>query len=229
MPTPRPIPALLAVTIALALAAPTRSRADSWSPPKTFQVDSKEGRHRLTVEPANGNPFIQLFQNHPDEASRPKARGKLEEKTEAGEFRIVWERPLTNDVSPTSALVADDGSVVTLDNWHSMGYGSNVVVVYDRDGKLVRSMGLEDFLAPEVVKGLPHSVSSIWWGRGHHLDEKQETLILNIGNSLSSSGDDEAAPAKSIRVRLKTGEIVDEQGRAEPATKKAPSSRSKGR
>ncbi|WP_435017964.1 hypothetical protein TA3x_005587 [Tundrisphaera sp. TA3] len=201
---------LLAVT----LAAPTTSRADSWAIPKTFQVTSKDGGHRLTVEPSFGDRPSPTTKDATGKAVRPKALGKLEKKSKEGRFEVVWEHALANDVSPVRALVADDGSVVTLDNWHSMGYGPDVVVVFAPDGKLVRSMGLEDFLSKEEVGNLPHSVSSIWWGSGHHLDDKQEFLTLNVGNGGLAPGDRDI-PKKTVRVRLKTGEII-KDGAGEP-------------
>jgi hypothetical protein len=74
---------------------------------------------------------------------------------------------------------------------------------------------------------LSHSVSSIWWGRDHRLDEKQEILILKVGNG-GFTQDDKATPRKTVQVRLKTGEVVKEEP-GEPKLKESPSTRSGGR
>jgi hypothetical protein len=73
-------------------------------------------------------------------------------------------------------LLTDDGEyAVTLDNWHSMGYGEDVIAFYQRQG-LVRRYSLEAALAdrPEAANrhgffsAFSHSVSSRWW-RSHSL------------------------------------------------------------
>jgi len=203
MQDPSRIPATLALTAALLATAV--SRADTWALPKTFQVSSQDGRYRLTVVPSALPDRSQMRRDASGRLVHPKATGKLEHKAEEGGYQTVWEQPLTNDVAPVQALVADDGTVVTLDNWHSVGWGPNVVVIYAPDGRLVRSMGLRDFLPPGEDIRLTYSVSSIWWGRGHHLDEAQEDLILNLGNAR------EEKPQKVVRVRLRTGEILDDR------------------
>jgi hypothetical protein len=207
MQDPIRIPAALALTAALLTT--TVSRADTWRPPRTFQVASQDGGYRLTVVPSVLPDRAQMRKEWGGRPTRPKATGQLERKAEGGGYETVWEQPLTNDVAPVEALVADDGTVVTLDNWHSVGLGPNVVVIYAPDGKLVRSMGVDAFLSPGEILGLTRSVSSLWWGRGHHFDEAQDVLILNVGNAGLSPGR-EAMPQKSVRVRLRTGEILHE-------------------
>lgn len=223
------------LTIATAIACSSTLRADSWAPPDTMVVESNDGGFRLTVDPAKpvldppedkdaskrtgrqkakAKPVLDPppDEDAPERPGRQKARAKLEKKSEDGKFEVVWEQPLTNRVAPVEALVGDDGTVVTLDNWHWVGYGSNVVVIYRPDGKLVRSMGLEDFLTKEEVKVLSHTVSSIWWGRGHALDMKEKVLILNVGKSKLKP-----ASMKVVRVRLDSGELVEEE--KDPGTK----------
>ncbi len=58
---------------------------------------------------------------------------------------LVWERTLPNEVAPASALVSSDARfVVTFDNWGALGHGPHVVVIYDADGQLIRSLSLSD-------------------------------------------------------------------------------------
>eukprot|EP01035_Chromulina_nebulosa_P009054 gene9054-12233_t len=77
------------------------------------------------------------------------AQGWLERRDAAGHWSTVWRKPLVNDVSPVSALVANDGGhVVTFDNWHSMGFGDDAVVIYGPDGAVVRAMALPPLASP---------------------------------------------------------------------------------
>jgi hypothetical protein len=77
--------------------------------------------------------------------------------------------------------VSDSGNyVVTLDNWHEVGRGDNVVAIYGPEGKLVRQLALSDFLTQQQINQLLVSVSSTWWGTGHYLDEKQKCLVLRV-------------------------------------------------
>jgi hypothetical protein len=184
-----------ASSIALLLLCPLAAQADSWAAPQTTTYDSAHGTHRFTTIPPGhkGNPEI----------DRKKARcfGRLEQKQKDGSYTLVWEKHLSNIVSPVSALVSDGGDyVVTFDNWHSVGRGNNVVVIYGPKGKLVRELGLRDFLTDDEVMRLPNSVSSTWWGEGHVLDEKNGWVGLKV------KGDPKA---KEVRLRLETGKVVE--------------------
>lgn len=93
-----------------------------------------------------------------------------------------WTAPLSNRVAPVSALVSDSGRyVVTFDNWHQVGYGDDVVAVFDgSNGTLLWKYRLEDVLSNEELCQIKCSVSSRWWARGKHaMDEGRDRLILN--------------------------------------------------
>src|SRR5687767_23204 len=110
--------------------------------------------------------------NHP--------RGELHRKTRGGGWRRVAAWRLVNEVSPLSALVANDGTIITFDNWHSVGYGDDVVVIYRSDGSLVRKFGLADLVEDEDIPQFSRSVSSMQWAGTHRVDEEQRTLLLAI-------------------------------------------------
>lgn len=81
-----------------------------------------------------------------------------------GRLRLVWHSPLLNRFRPADVLVANDGTVVTLDNWESMGTGDTVVVVYAPDGSKRFGLGLEQILSEqEVRETVPATISSRWW------------------------------------------------------------------
>jgi hypothetical protein len=114
--------------------------------------------------------------------------GLLEKLREDGSYVAVWRRDLVNDVSPVSALVTADGRhVVTFDNWHSMGYGKDVVVIYGPEGGLVTSLGLAGFLSEEQIARLPRSISSIQWGGAHHFDPAERHVVLLVAAASGES------------------------------------------
>ncbi len=60
-----------------------------------------------------------------------------------GKRTPAWETRLNNRVSPGSVHVSDFGNhVITFDNWASVGYGDDVVAIYNRTG-LVAKYSLE--------------------------------------------------------------------------------------
>jgi hypothetical protein len=76
--------------------------------------------------------------------------------------------------------VSTSGQAVTFDNWFSMGYGNNVIVIYKGDGEPVRSLSLDDLLPKEYIKALPRTVSSMWWGSHHRISADDKQLFLRV-------------------------------------------------
>ncbi len=176
---------LLAGFIALQVAA----RADEWMPAEIKTYYSQDGSARFTVTPRGVRSPLAYFQGKArnedhagqDSGGSPYARGVLERKDRAGRWVVVWDKQLVNDVSPVSALVANSARyVVTFDNWHMMGWGNDVVVIYGAGGKQVRSLALTDLLPDYYVKALPRSVSSIWWSGKHRIADRDGLLILSV-------------------------------------------------
>lgn len=174
--------------VVAALLWPAMTLADSWSPPAPTVYESSNKTWRFTVTPRAIKSPLAYFQDkvsgHAD-AGKPlldpqRHAWAVMQHLEHGEWRIAWTGPLVNEVSPVSALVSPSGVAVTFDNWHSVGYGDDAVVIYDGHGKRVRAMSLKDFLPPEYIRALPHSVSSIWWAGEHRISADGNRLILRI-------------------------------------------------
>jgi hypothetical protein len=187
---------------------PAIVRADTWAAPHTAVYNSANGTYRFTTIPPGevGNPVVE----------RDKARclGRLQQKQKDGSYTTLWEKPLSNTVSPVSAVVSDSGkSVVTFDNWHHMGHGKNAVVLYGSEGKIIRELSLTDFLTQDEFFDLRRSVSSIWWGSGHVLDEKNGCVVLKVtrGEGIGNADKKEAKPPKEVRVRLEDGKVIEEK------------------
>ena len=89
-------------------------------------------------------------------------------KISATDTTAIWERKLINRICPVSAIVSNDGSsVVTFDNWLSLGYGVDTVVVYNELGDLKRRFQLED-ISPFPINDYLRSISSLYWNCGKH-------------------------------------------------------------
>ena len=69
---------------------------------------------------------------------------------------------LVNPVAPVYIAVANDGTTVTIDNWHNVGFG-DVVAIYHSNGKLLKKYRLTDLYPISAIEKMKRSVSSIWW------------------------------------------------------------------
>ena len=202
--------ALLALCISPLVS--TAAVADSWGEPGVEVTPSANGAYRLTVTPRSILNQLEFFEDKvagrepagqtPDEPATATAR--LERRESDGRWSVVWDRPLVNDVAPVSALVSDDGRyVVTFDNWHSVGFGDDVVVIYGSDGALIRSMALTDILPNYFMDGFPRSVSSLHWQHQSTRisGDMVQLAVLEPGVEAHRDG----SPFYMVSIRLDTG------------------------
>lgn len=204
------------ITVAMALLWALPVFADSWAPPTKEIYQSADGHVRFTVIPRGLQDQLAYFTDkvkgrEPAGQRRgvaPYAKG-LWERRSGSTWTRIWEGRLVNDVSPVSALVADDGRyVVTFDNWHSKGFGDNVVVIYRADGTVVRSLKLADIVPADYVRILPRSVSSLWWSGKHSLSPDGRSVILKIVIPGASHGASEPRGYLDVPVELATGTVA---------------------
>jgi hypothetical protein len=136
------------------------------------------------------------------------AHGILERRTE-GRWIKVWDAPLANEVAPVAALVSNDGKhVVTFDNWHSMGFGDNVVVIYGNNGRLMRALRLDQILPVAYINALPRSVSSLWWSGKHRLPPDSRRLLLAVAVPGDGSAPSDRHATVDVAVDLDTGAVI---------------------
>ena len=194
------------LTVVLLCAA--TALADSWSLPRRETYLSADATWRLVVTPKQLQGQREYFRDKvervPDAGAAPgvqgnEARADLFHKAIGTTWKHVARWSLVNEVSPVDALVANDGTVVTFDNWHLMGYGDDVVVIYGPDGKLRRKLGLSDLLFEEDIGELNRSTSSIWWSGTHRIDEANRVLLLEI----------QAQKLETLPLSLDTGEMLE--------------------
>ncbi|MGH9753183.1 MAG: energy transducer TonB [Blastocatellia bacterium] len=188
--------------------------ADSWPPPKQENYYSPNKMFYLEVTPkkleSQSNRFKDRVEGKENAGAIKGAKdtgtkGSFYVRGADGGYSKKWEYPLVSEISPVSAVVSNKGDyVVTFDNWYRVGYGNDVVVIYRFNGTLIKKFGLEDLLTERDIETLPHSVSSIWWGGKHYLDEVNGLLVLKIvSNGKSSWADD--AKFHELKIELATG------------------------
>nr|WP_298931564.1 hypothetical protein [uncultured Erythrobacter sp.] len=205
----------LAVCFAsLGLIVSDEACADSWAEPTTKQTLSENGLYRFTVEPTPMESVLAYFKDElkaEEEGravERPAPLGLLERKNADGEWEPVWAGPLANDIAPVEVQVSNDGRhIVTLDNWHSVGRGENVVVIYGPAGNLVRTMALTEFLPKEYFGALSHSVSSTSWRKDVGFDAELSVLLIEVLVPGSDPYSDDAETV-SFEITLSDGKVV---------------------
>jgi hypothetical protein len=114
------------------LLLPFSTRADSWLPPRQFDVSSENKQFVAYITPGTkaSKPFLIVSSANDRRTNH------------------LWKTKLSNQVSPIQAYLSDDGeSAVTLDNWFGIGYGDDVVAIYGRKGQLAK-FSLEQFAPP---------------------------------------------------------------------------------
>jgi hypothetical protein len=149
--------AVLLVMLTMALAVV--SWADQWPAPQTREVWSQSRDYFVRVIPGKSIGETVGFRGAP---TGPYATAELYRRARDRSYRLAWTVSLVNPVAPIDLFLTDRGYLVTLDNWHNMGYGK-IVTFYSPDGTLLRSHALDDLFSAAEIDKLPRSVSSIWW------------------------------------------------------------------
>ena len=182
----RPVLKIIAASLVALLCV--SASADSWRLPSTETLLSPDKQWRLTIIPKELKSQLAYFEDKV--ASRPNAgavSGKTQqtalgrmEHLEGGRWKLIWNAPLVNEVAPVDAVVSSHGWSATFDDWHGVGHGPNVVVIYDEHGHMVRQLALSDILPKTYIHVLPSSVSSNMWGGEHHFSADGTQLILRV-------------------------------------------------
>lgn len=140
------------------------------------------------------------------ERGRERRRGTLSRRRANGTWRRHARWTFANPWGPGGARVANDGTVITLNDICSAGTGKHVVVIYRPDGSLVRSMELADLLIADDIAVLTRTVSSIKWLRDLRIEEEARRLVLEIDDPLKKQ-------SVALPVSLETGELLAEKRR----------------
>src|SRR5689334_6621839 len=125
--------------------------ADSWKLPQKEKYFAPNKNYYLEVTPKKLESQLKYFEDKVagrnnagavKGATENRAKGAFYARQGDGGYSKKWEFPLLNEVSPVSAIVSDNGDYfVTFDNWHTVGYGDDVVVIYRSNGAFVKKFG----------------------------------------------------------------------------------------
>lgn len=168
--------ATLASLLTAAFLAP-QARGDDWPAPHTKEVFSESREHFVRVLP--GESLGDTFGFAGARKGR-YAAAEFYRRAPDRSYRLVAGAKLSNPVAPVEFLVADGGQLITIDNWHNVGYGK-VIALYEASGKLLRAYELRDLFTPEEIQRFPHSVSSIHWRKGPlYIRPDRKTALITV-------------------------------------------------
>lgn len=206
---------LVSVVVVLGLNyLPTPVQADTWLLPEKKSYYSSDKKYRVETIPKKLESQLKYFQDKvKGRENAGAARGGKEARAQGifsirrtmGGYAKKTEFSLVNEVAPVDVLISNKGEyIVTFDNWHSVGYGDNVVVIYRTDGKIIKKFGLEDLLTDGDIEMFPVSASSRWWGANHYIDEARKLLVLRVISNRKSLWEKDAKFFE-IKIDLATG------------------------
>lgn len=133
----------LLVLLLLLLALAGTTHADQWATPSKVTLTSPNHKWSAEITPSK-NPKLGA------QATLGPVGGPMKTIT----LQDTW--------MPVDSVLLDDGTLLTLDHWHQLGFGK-VALLYERDGTVRWSKTLLELVGPQVVDLADHSVSSIWW------------------------------------------------------------------
>jgi hypothetical protein len=137
-------------------------RADEWPAPRVQNVFSADGQYFVRIVPATA---VSSATRTAGPSNQGKSHGEFYRRQPDRSYRLVADVELRNRVSPTYAVVTDDGYLVTFDDWYQMGIG-DVLAFYRPTGALIRAVTIEDLYTPARLLQIPRSVSSRQWRCG---------------------------------------------------------------
>jgi hypothetical protein len=149
---------LTLIIMGLTTALP-RTQADDWPPPVIREVFSPSRAYFVRIIPGKSFGDTVGFSSA---GKGPFATAEFYRRENDRSYRLATAVSLLNPVAPADFFVTDNGSLITLDNWHNMGYGK-VVAFYTQEGKPVRAYELSDLFTKSEIEGFDHSESSIAW------------------------------------------------------------------
>jgi hypothetical protein len=154
------------------------SMADSWVAATPTINASRDANILVRVAPGSNLGAVVGFEGEKKGVNATATWFKYD----GANYRKLHEATLLNPIAPVDVEVANSGAIVTLDNWHNMGYGP-VIANYSAEGKLLKAYKLDEIFSAEEIKSIQHTVSSIWWrcenSSRPYWDNTNSTLTVN--------------------------------------------------
>jgi hypothetical protein len=168
---------LLALTLTLVPAA----QGDDWPTAVIREVFSPSRAYFVRVIPGKSYGDTVGFSGA---AKGPYATAEFYRLEKDRSYRLAATASLLNPVAPVEFFVTDNGFLITLDNWHNLGYGK-VVAFYTPEGKPIRAYELSDLFTKSEIEAFGHSVSSIQWRKfsGHYIRPGGDTFNVTTNDT----------------------------------------------
>src|SRR6266404_7224666 len=109
------------------------AQADEWPAAVIREVFSQSRSYFVRVVPGKSYGDTVGFSGAP---KGPFATAEYYRLEKDRSYRLVATAPLLNPVAPAEFLITDNGFLMTLDNWHNMGYGK-VIALYTPEGRTI--------------------------------------------------------------------------------------------
>jgi|SRR5579864_1630767 len=172
---------LLPVLVLIAIPA---AQADEWPAPQIHEVFSHSRAYFVRIIP--GKSFGDTY-GFSGASKGPYATAEFYRLEKDRSYRLAATATLLNPVAPIEFFVTDGGILITLDNWHNMGYGK-VVAFYSPEGKPIRTYALSDLFTKSEIDAFDHSVSSIWWRKsaGSYIRQGEESFNVTVNDQGAS-------------------------------------------
>jgi hypothetical protein len=140
------------------LALGTSAAADEWMRAEVSEKSSPNGQFTVRVTPGDSFGDVDVF------ADRPKGKYATAQwfRSAGGTQQELRTITLLNPIAPVDFIVTDDGTLVTLDNWHNVGKG-DMLVVYSPAGDVRKKYLLRDLYVFRDIYQFGFSTSSINW------------------------------------------------------------------
>jgi len=132
--------------------------ADSWLPAESTSIISKSGKFVVNIEP--GVSLGEVYGFGGEKIGQHAIARYYRYRNDA--YEKYSEFDLLNPISPVIAEVANNGNLITIDNWHNIGYG-NVIVIYSSKGQVIKKYSLSDIYKESDLGGMERTISSLWW------------------------------------------------------------------
>lgn len=191
---------------------PAPATADSWMPAAPQTYVAADHSARITILPRETDS-LDYYESKVEERtparSPPGSTATMEVNDASGRWVRRWTGSLVNEVAPVEVLVTPQGKrLVTFDDWYSLGYGHNAVVVYDEEGKVLSRHALEAIFPAWFVAALPHSASSIQWRNKPRLSADGETALIPVRLPNADDGQSGEEPQLDLQLRLADGAVT---------------------